>query len=508
MADILLSLKGLTKRYPGVVANKDIHLDIHRGEVHTLVGENGAGKSTLIKSLSGSVVPDEGVMIWEGKEYAHMTPKLSAELGISIVYQEHCLVEALSVAENISLGHKNTKSIFPSFKGYAETARKVFERMGVHIDPGTKVEDLPTASQQLVEIAKAISKEAKLLVLDEPTAPLTSEEIESLFRIIANLKEQGVTIIYISHRMDEVFRISDRITVLRDGETIETLEAAKTDRAGIIALMVGRQLTESFPVRTHKSGEMMLELQHITGNGVEDVSLNIRRGEIVGLAGLLGAGRTELARMVYGADPIKSGTVLIDGKPVVNKTPKMGIANKIGLIPEDRKHQGALLSFGVDWNTTLSCLGRLNTGGFLKFKEIASTAQKYIKELSIATPSAKTKVETLSGGNQQKVVLAKTLATESSIIIFDEPTRGIDVRAKQEIYRLMADMANEGKCILLISSDMEELLGMSDRIYVLAEGRLVSEMPGEEATQVKIMTIISEAMDSSVVEKGTGGRPT
>ncbi|MDR1905164.1 MAG: sugar ABC transporter ATP-binding protein [Treponema sp.] len=497
MGDTLLSLRGLTKRYPGVVANNNIGLDILRGEIHTLVGENGAGKSTLIKSLSGSVIPDEGKIVWEGMEYTHITPRLSAQLGIAIVYQEHCLVESLSVAENISLGMKNTKTIFPDFKTYEAKAQDVLGRMGVNIDPRAKVSDLSTAEQQVVEIAKAMSKSVKLMVLDEPTASLTSGEIEMLFSLIMKLKEGGVTIIYISHRMDEVFRVSDRITVLRDGSVIKTLKVSETSRAEIIALMVGRELRETFPQHTFKSDEKALEARNITGNGCKNAGLFIKKGEIVGLAGLLGAGRTELARMIYGADPMESGELFIYGKKVTITSPAKGISQKIGLIPEDRKHQGVLLNFSIEWNTTLSLLKKFSFLSFLHFRKLKDTANKYLQALNIAAPSADSMVANLSGGNQQKVVLAKTMATQSDIVIFDEPTRGIDVGAKQEIYQLMTDMANSGKSILLISSDMAELLGMSDRLYVLAEGKILGELERNEATQIKIMTMISDAMTAS-----------
>ncbi len=497
--DILLSIKGLTKRYPGVVANNNINIDIRRGEVHTLVGENGAGKSTLIKSLSGSVIPDSGEIIWEGESYARMNPKLSSELGISIVYQELILVEPLSIAENISLGVKSSKGIFVDHSQYKKVTEQVFSRMGVKLDPKKLVEELSTAEQQLVEIAKAISKNVKLLVLDEPTAPLTTEEIDSLFEIIASLKKQGVTIIYISHRMDEVFQISDRITVLRDGESIATVNAADIDRAGIIKLMVGRTLNEVFPRRTLKTKEKMLEVKSLYGNGDEDINIHVNKGEIVGLAGILGAGRTELARMIYGADPIVSGEVIIQGKIATITSPVQGIEHSLGFVPEDRKHQGVLTTFGIDWNITLPSIPKLSKYGFLRFKSMTEMAKEFIQQLRIATPAIDAKVEKLSGGNQQKVVVAKTLATGSRIIIFDEPTRGIDVGAKQEIYKLMADLVNDGACILLISSDMEELIGMSDRIYVMADGQIAGELQEQEISQLNIMTLISDSMDSNVV---------
>ncbi|HHV12298.1 MAG TPA: sugar ABC transporter ATP-binding protein [Clostridiales bacterium] len=491
--NILLSLQGLTKRYPGVVANNNISLDIFKGEVHTLIGENGAGKSTLIKALSGAVIPDEGTICWEGKEFSHMTPKGSKELGIEIVYQELCLVEALSIAENICLGEVD--GVFVDYKSQIKIADNVFREMGIKIDPRKKVGDLTTAKQQLVEIAKAISKGVKLLVLDEPTAPLTSEEIDNLFLIIEKLKKQGVSIIYISHRMDEVFRVSDRITVLRDGEVVKTLNANEVERESLIKLMVDRDLKETFPERTYQSDENMLEIKNLTGNSNYDINLYVKKGEIVGLGGLLGAGRTELARMIYGVDLKKSGQVFIEGKEVNITSPRSGIAHHIGFIPEDRKHQGVLLTFGIDWNITISILKKLSPKGFMGFKKMSNVVEEYISKLLIAAPAPDVRVECLSGGNQQKVVIAKALTTESKLIIFDEPTRGIDVGAKQEIYRLMADLVNEGKSILLISSDMEELLGMSDRIYVLADGCIAGEIDGKEASQVKIMHIISDAME-------------
>lgn len=491
--EAILSLQGMTKRYPGVVANNNINLDIYKGEIHTLVGENGAGKSTLIKCLSGAVIPDEGRIIWKGKEYTSMNPKLSRDLGIRIVYQELCLVDSLTVAENICLGVKKGK--FVDYKYYNQIAKATFERMGAYLDPQKYVGDLTTAEQQLVEIAKAISQGVDLLVLDEPTAPLTVEEIEGLFKVIEKLKSEGVTMIYISHRMDEIFRISDRITVLRDGESIKTLNTADTDRKELISYMVGRELNESFPERNFKTDEKMLEVEHVYGMGDSDISLHVNKGEIVGLAGLLGAGRTELARMIYGADPMQKGKVKIEGKEINLKSPEDGIAAGIGLIPEDRKRQGVLLPFGIDWNASISCVKKMSRLGFMNFDQIADVAQKYVNKLRIATPSIKVKVESLSGGNQQKVALAKTMATESKLLIFDEPTRGIDVGAKQEIYQLMTEIVSEGKSILLISSDMEELLGMSDRVYVLAEGKVVGCLGKEEVSQVKIMKLISDAME-------------
>ncbi len=495
--DNILELQNITKRYPGVVANHDVNLNIKRGEVHALVGENGAGKSTLIKMLSGANIPDEGKIVWEGQEYTSMNPKLSRDLGIAIVYQEMCLVDSLSVAENICLGEKSGRLV--DYRHYNQVASDAFKKIGIYIDPKKEVGELTTAEQQLVEIAKSISKGVKLLVLDEPTAAITDNEIEGLFQVMETLKKEGVSMIYISHRMDEIFRVSDRITIMRDGETIGTVNTEDTNRKELINMMVGRELTETYPPPNFHSDEKVLEVEHISGLGNEDISIYVNKGEIVGLGGLVGAGRTELAQMIYGTYPKTAGTVKVKGEVLNAKGPRDGIEAGIGIIPEDRKKHGAILMFGIDWNTTISCVRRLSNFWFMQFDKIAECAQKYVNKLQIMAPSISVAVETLSGGNQQKVVVAKAMATESDIFIFDEPTRGIDVMAKQEIYQLMRDLTDEGKSILLISSDMEELIGMSDRVYVLAEGRLAGELQKEEITQVNIMDLITA--NSTEVEK-------
>ncbi len=495
--DNILELQHITKRYPGVVANHDVNLNIKRGEVHALVGENGAGKSTLIKMLSGCNIPDEGKILWEGQEYTRMDPKMSRDLGIAIVYQEMCLVDSLTVAENICLGEKEGRLV--NYRHYNQVARDAFDKIGINIDPKREVGELTTAEQQLVEIAKSISKGVKLLVLDEPTAAITENEIEGLFRVMATLKEEGVSMIYISHRMDEIFRVSDRITIMRDGETVGTVNTADTNRKELINMMVGRELTETYPPPNYKSDELVLEVENVCGLGDENISLTLHKGEIVGLGGLVGAGRTELAQMIYGTYPKTSGVVKVKGKEIKPKGPRDGIDAGIGIIPEDRKRHGVILMFGIDWNTTISCVRRLSNFIFMQFDKIAECAQTYINKLQIKAPSVSTPVETLSGGNQQKVVVAKAMATESDIFIFDEPTRGIDVMAKQEIYQLMRDLTDDGKSILLISSDMEELIGMSDRVYVLAEGKLAGELEGDDITQVNIMDLITA--NSTEVEK-------
>ncbi len=487
--EIVLSFKNCTKVYPGVVAIDDISLDIKKGEIHAIVGENGAGKSTLIKCLSGAVQQERGTITFDGKKYGIMTPVISREAGIEVIYQELNLINGLTVAENVCFGEKVGKRV--NYKLLNDKAKAVFEKMNIKMNPKKLVMELSVAQKQLVEIAKSISKNAKLLVMDEPTAPLTLDEIEVLFTIIKMLKKSGVTIIYISHRLDEIFKTCDRVTVMRDGKIIKTMEVAATDRQEIIKLMVGRTLKETFPTRNNITSEKVLEVVNVTGSGDVDISITVHRGEIVGLAGLIGAGRTELARMIFGADKRESGKILVNGKEINIKSPENAIKNGIGLIPEDRKQQGCFLFFGIDWNITIANIKNLSNNGRINFKKLGLLAKEFIDLLRIKTPSNNQLVYNLSGGNQQKVVIAKTLATKSKIMIFDEPTRGIDVGAKQEIYRLMTGLVDEGSAILMISSDMEELLGMSDRIYVMSEGKIVGELPKKEASQLRIMKLIS-----------------
>lgn len=497
-AETILSFQNVTKKYPGVVAIHNLSLELKQGEVHALVGENGAGKSTLIKCLSGAIEPTQGSITLDGTIYEKMTPRISREKGIEVIYQELNLIDGLSVSENVCLGEEYSSVV--NFKVLNEKAASVFEKMGVSIDPEKKVYLLSTAQQQLVEIAKSLIKNVRILIMDEPTAPLTNEEVEILFNIIEKLKKDGVTIVYISHRLDEIFRVSDRVSVLRDGELIRTMDTDMTNRQELINLMVGRTLTETFPVRNNSFEEKALELLHVSGNGDKDINLYVNKGEIVGLAGLVGAGRTELVRMIYGADAMDSGTIRLDGKEMKIHSPKEAIERGVGLIPEDRKQQGCFLRNPVDWNITIANIRQLSKNGVMDFKQIEKQALYYKEMLNIKTPSLKQLVMNLSGGNQQKVVLAKTLAGNCDLIIFDEPTRGIDVGAKQEIYQLMTDLVNEGKAILMVSSDMEELLGMSDRIYVLANGRIHGELKKEEATQIRIMEIISNHAKGDKVE--------
>ncbi len=405
-------------------------------------------------------------------------------------------MDSLSVAENICLGERSGR--FVDFRRMEEKARSIFDMMGVSVPVECPVSELPASQQQLVEIAKAISRKAKILIMDEPSAPLSLAEVEKLFDIVRRLKQSGVTIIYISHRMDEIFEISDRVTVLRDGRYITTLPTAQTSRGELIRLMVGRELTETYPHRKRAIGKTVMELKGLSGNGDRDISFCLHEGEILGLAGLVGAGRTELARVIFGADRKEAGKVLVQGRTAAIRLPSDAIACGIGLIPEDRKQQGCFLEKGVDWNISVASLKQLSNGPWVDRKREAALSSRFIDLFRIKTPGARQLVKNLSGGNQQKVVMAKTLAANSDILIFDEPTRGIDVGAKQEIYSLMCDLAEQGKAILMITSDMAELLGISDRIIVLAHGRVTGELTRDEFSQIRVLELASAQTNSEV----------
>jgi ribose transport system ATP-binding protein len=488
---VVLSLENITKKYPGVLALNNVSIDFLEGEVHALLGENGAGKSTLIKAVAGAIDIDSGKIIIEGQEYPKVTPSLSRSLGIEVIYQEFNLVPALSVAENIYLGEKSEKSLLFSAKEIEEKAVKVLDQFGLNIDPRSIVQDLSIAEQQIVEIAKAVSKNVKILIMDEPSAPLSVSEVEMMFKIITNLKKNGVTVIYISHRLEEVFRISDRVSVMRDGCYVATKNTKETNRQELIKLMVGRELKESYPPRKNPPGEIALEVKNLGGNGDRNISFSVRKGEILGISGLVGAGRTELAQLLFGAAYMEQGEILIDGNPIKIMSPSDAIKHKIGLLTEDRKGQGLFLEMAVKWNIVFPIVKQISKYGVVNTKKENEIASHFKERINIKTPSLTQKVINLSGGNQQKVVLAKSLAAESDILIFDEPTRGIDVGAKQEIYHLMTELADSGKTILMISSDMEELLGMSDRIIVLCEGELAGEVSKDKFNQNFILDLAS-----------------
>jgi len=486
-----LELKNIKKAYPGVIALDDVSISFRKGEVHAIAGENGAGKSTLIKIIAGAISPDEGEIQVGDKTFSVMNPSLSKKEGIQVIYQEFNLIPSLSVAENIFLGDFIGNGITINRKEMISRTKEIFNRLKITIDPLTPVEDLSVAYQQLVEIAKAVSKEVKVLIMDEPSAPLTKAEVDTMFHIVKKLKDEGVLIIYISHKLEEIFEICDRITVMRDGKKIETKNIDEIDRDELIHLMVGRELKETFPPRKPVLGEKILEARKLTGNGVKDISFHLSKGEILGICGLVGSGRTEMVRMLFGAEEKESGEVLINNKPVSITSPEDAIKLGIGLIPEDRKSQGALLDLSIKWNISMSSLKKISRGTVIRKKEENTSAVNYKESLRIKTPSLEQLVKNLSGGNQQKVIIAKWLMTNSNIIIFDEPTRGIDVGAKQEIYKLINKLTDEGLSIIMISSEMEEVLGMADRILVLAEGKIAGELSREEFNQDTIFEYAS-----------------
>ena len=487
----ILELEHISKFYPGVTALDDVNFSIEKGQVHALMGENGAGKSTLIKVISGAIKPEHGNIVISGERFSSLTPALSKDKGIGVIYQEFNLVPTMSVVENIFLGEQIGNKIMPDFNEMHRRAQEIFDEFGVDIDTSAMVSELTPGKQQLVEIAKTLTRNVKLIIMDEPSASISVADVQTLFRIIAKLKEKGVTIIYISHRMEEVFEIADVVSIMRDGKYIGTKSMKEVVRKDLITMMVGRELNESYPVRTNKLGKNVLEVEHLYGNGDKDISFKLRKGEILGIAGLVGAGRTELAKVIYGAEKLEHGRILVNGKEIKIKTPHDAISAGIGYIPEDRKNEGAFLEFSIDWNISIMSLPRLSKGMVVAVKKIDELAEDFQKKLGIKTPSIKQYVKNLSGGNQQKVVVAKTLATNSNIIIFDEPTRGIDVGAKQEIYHLMNTLIEQGISIIMISSEMEELIGMSDRIIVMHEGTVQGELEKADFSQNKILEYAS-----------------
>lgn len=487
---MILELEHITKIYPGVVALDDVSLQFEKGEVHALMGENGAGKSTLIKTVSGAITPEDGVIKVGGGAYRKMTPKISRDNGIAVIYQDVNLIQPLSVAEDIFYGQKKGKLF--NKRQLCTLAQELFDEYGFHMNPAAPVMSLSPANQQLVEVCKAISNDAKIMIMDEPTAALAASEVELLFEIIHKLKKKGVTVIYISHRLDEVFEICDRISILRDGKYVTTVNTAETSRNQLITLMVGRELGASHPPRANEPGEeVALKVSHLTGNSVTDISFELHKGEILGLAGLVGAGRTETAELICGSKKIESGGIEVHGRPVHIKSPKDAIQNGIGLIPEDRKKDGCVLHSSMLFNATLLCDKDYVRFGVMNGKKRKQIAEKYKDALKIKIPNVQTPVGSLSGGNQQKVVVAKTMAANMDIIFFDEPTKGIDVGAKYEIYQLMNEMTAAGKSIVMISSDMEELLGVSDRIITLYEGRIGGELTKGQFSQENILTLAS-----------------
>ena len=491
--DISLKMVNICKSYPGVKALDNVSFELRRGEVHALLGENGAGKSTLCKIIAGAETMDSGEYYYFGEKVAAITPLSAKESGISMIYQEFNLIPHLKVYENLFLGKEISSAIKTNKKEMIRQAREVFKRFDIEIDPEKRVSDLTNAYKQLVEIAKAVLEKAKVLIMDEPTAPLGNREVECLFRLIRTLKEEGVSIIYISHRLEELFEVSDRITIMRDGKYIDTLETAQTNRNQLVKLMVGRDLSEDYPSRKVEIGEEVLRVEGLSTveTKIKNVSFTLHKGEILGFAGLVGAGRTEVMRALFGADAKSSGEVYIHGKKVEINCPQDAIENGISLVPEDRKGQGVSLTMTIRENVSLVKLKDLQ--GLMRISRAKETklVQEYIDSLSIKTPSMEQLAKNLSGGNQQKVAVAKWLATQSDIIILDEPTRGIDVGAKYEIYLLMNELVNMGKSLIMISSEMPELIGMSDRILVMYQGELMGELKVDEVSQENILKLAS-----------------
>jgi ribose transport system ATP-binding protein len=487
----LLCMRGIQKSFPGVRALKGVDLELRRGEVLALVGENGAGKSTLIKVLSGAHLPDEGTLLIGGEEVAIAEPADAQRAGIAVMYQELNLVPALTAAENLFLGREKSRLGFLRHAEERRLARELFARVGVPLDPETPCRELSVAQQQVVEIAKALSLDARIIVMDEPSSTLTLQEVERLFAIMRDLKSHGIGILYVSHRLDEIFAIADRVMVLRDGEHVATLSVKEATRDKLIELMVGRRLESEFPPRHAGIGPEKLTVRGLrSGTRVRDVSFSLRRGEILALTGLVGAGRTEVARLIFGADRRDAGSIELDGKALRIRSPRDALAAGICLLTEDRKAQGLLLGRSVRENFGLPNLDRFSRIGLLSRRRERDAFLRYVESLRIRVPHSEQVARNLSGGNQQKVVLAKWLERNCDVVIFDEPTRGIDVGAKYEIYLLMNELAARGKSILMISSELPEVLGMSDRILVMHEGRISGELQDpKSATQEQILRL-------------------
>jgi len=489
-------MRHIEKRFPGVHALKDARLELHAGEVLALMGENGAGKSTLMKILTGVYQPDSGEIIYEGRAVSIPEPRVAQSLGIAIIHQELFLMNHLTAAQNIFIGREPRYGfgVFVDEDTMNADAATIFKRMNVDIDPATEVGTMTVARQQLVEIAKALSLKSKVLVMDEPTSALNETEVEHLFAVIRDLKAQGVAIVYITHKMDEVKQIADRITVMRDGQTIDTLPAAETSMSQVISLMVGRELIDAARANGSAGTEELLRVENLTrGKAIRNVSFSVKKGEILGFAGLMGAGRTEVARAIFGADPLESGDIYVRGDRVSIRSPKDAVKLGVAYLSEDRKHFGLVTPMSVRDNVTMASWSRFVAGRFwMQDKALRQAAADFVDLLKIKTPSVHQETRLLSGGNQQKVVISKWLLRDCEILFFDEPTRGIDVGAKAEIYKLLQGLADQGKAIIVISSELPEVLRLSHRILVMCEGRVTGELDGQTATQEDIMTLATQ----------------
>ena len=485
---VLLEMKGIGKSFPGVKALEGVSLSVREGQVHALLGENGAGKSTLIKILSGAYTRDEGEIVFDGAKADIKTPGDAEDLGISTIYQEFNLTPNMTIAENIFLGHLPTKAGRVDWATVKQRSRELLDSLDFHLPVDTLTGGLSVAQQQMVEIAKALNRNTKILVMDEPSAVLGEKDIDNLFAVVRRLQATGIGIIYISHRLKEIFQLADEVTVLKDGRYIDTRQVADVTMDDLVRLMIGRDLQDVYPRRKAEPGEVVLDVSHLAqAHLARDVSFQLRAGEIIGFAGITGSGRTEAARVIFGADRATAGEMTLMGKPYRPRSPRDAINQGIALVTEDRKRQGLLLKLQVYFNTTVSGLDRLTTFGVLRLKDEMTLVQKWIQNLRIKTPSPEFMVVNMSGGNQQKVVLARWLSLGIKVFILDEPTRGIDVGSKAEIYQIMTDLANEGAAIIMISSELPEVLGMSDRVMVMRDGRIVKELARADASEEIVM---------------------
>ena len=490
MAENLIQMEHIHKYFPGVHALNDVHLSVNAGEVHALIGENGAGKSTLMKVLNGIYKKDGGRILYKGSEVELDGPEAAQALGIGMIHQELNLMPHLTVAQNIFIGREPMRlGLFIDAAKANAQAQQLLDSLNIRIDATTLVSNLSVAKQQLVEIAKALSYDSELLVMDEPTAALTESEIVELFKFIRQLKAKGHGIIYISHRLEELWEISDRVTVMRDGQYVDTVNTADVTKEDIINMMVGRVIYEDPKQKSNvpPDAPVVLEARNLVAKNVKDVSFTLRKGEILGFAGLMGAGRTETVRALFGADPLESGEVYLHGKKVEIRSPSDAVKHGIGYLSEDRKAFGLATGLSVRENTVMAYLEKFTRGLFVNDRQVDKTTNQYVDQIGIKTPSNRQLIKNLSGGNQQKVVIAKWLVRDCQVLIFDEPTRGIDVGAKSEIYKLMNQLAAQGKSIIMISSELPELLRMSDRILVMSEGHAAGELDISEATQTAIM---------------------
>lgn len=494
MGETIVSMKNISKNFPGVKALDHVQFELRSGEVMALLGENGAGKSTLMKILSGVYTRDEGSLEIFGKEYGDLTPRQAQEIGVAIIHQELNMCRHLSVAENMFLGREKVKAGVLSNAQMEEEAAKILEELKIDMDPGQVVGELPVSKQQMVEIAKALSTHARILIMDEPTSALTAREIEDLFRIIRDLKAKGCGIVYISHRLEGLSHIVDRVTIMRDGQFITSMNFKDTTLDEIIANMVGREIKEKFPRVSCEKGKKVLEVRNLNaGHMVRNVNFSLYEGEIVGFAGLMGAGRTETTRAIFGVDPKEGGEIILDGKPVTIRKPEDAIRAGIVLAPEDRKKDGLCTKLSIRHNIALPNLDLIcNKFGVINSQKELEMCDRVVENLKVKTPSVEVNTGNLSGGNQQKVVVGKWLARNSRVVIFDEPTRGIDVAAKVEIYNLMNDLKKQGIAVMFVSSEMPEVMGIADRIIVMCDGRITGEMSAEEATQSGILTLATQ----------------